>query len=131
MVDFKKCTHCCYQGAFQEVNILINRAHLVNVKLVLTESLCGKKLFLKNGNSYIKSDEYSWDNILRANFCRKVTFGLWPFLWSNLAIFDFDGHFHPSNGGKDRQDSAHSFHYRPIMWQTLEFFCSFLSSIRY
>ena len=34
--------HCCYQGAFQEVNILINRAHLVNVKLVLTESLCGK-----------------------------------------------------------------------------------------
>ena len=67
-----------------------------------------EKLFLKNGNSYIKSDEYSWDNILRANFCPKVTFGLWPFLWSNLAIFDFDGHFHPSNGGKDRQDSAHS-----------------------
>ena len=26
--------HCCYQGTFQEVNILINRAHLVNVKLI-------------------------------------------------------------------------------------------------
>ena len=39
--------HCCYQGAFQEVNILINRAHLVNVKLVLTKSLCGKNYFSK------------------------------------------------------------------------------------
>ena len=39
--------HCCYQGAFQEVNILINRAHLVNVKLVLTESLYGKNYFSK------------------------------------------------------------------------------------
>ena len=39
--------HCCYQGAFQEVNILINRAHLVNVKLILTESLCGKIYFSK------------------------------------------------------------------------------------
>ena len=37
--------HCCYQGAFQEVNILINRAHLVNVKLVLTELLYGKSYF--------------------------------------------------------------------------------------
>ena len=77
-------------------------------KISFDRVLVREKLFLKNGNSYIKSDEYSWDNILRANFCRKVTFGLWPFLWSNLAIFDFDGHFHPSNGGKDRQDSAHS-----------------------
>ena len=25
--------HCCYQGAFQEVNILINRAHLTNCKI--------------------------------------------------------------------------------------------------
>ena len=39
--------HCCYQGAFQEVNILINRAYLVNVKLVLTESLYGKNYFSK------------------------------------------------------------------------------------
>ena len=40
------CTcHCCYHGAFQEVNILINRAHLVNVKLVLTELLYGKNYF--------------------------------------------------------------------------------------
>ena len=77
-------------------------------KISFDRVLVREKLFLKNGNSYIKSDEYSWDNILRANFCRKVTFGLWPFLWSNLAIFDFDGHFHQSNGGKDRQDSAHS-----------------------
>ena len=37
-----------------------------------------------------------------------MIFGLCPFLWSKLAIFDFDGHFHPSDGGKDRQDSAHS-----------------------
>ena len=26
--------HCCYQGAFQEVNILTNKAHLVNVKFI-------------------------------------------------------------------------------------------------
>ena len=39
--------HCCYQGAFQELNILINRAHLVNVNLVLTESLSGKNYFSK------------------------------------------------------------------------------------
>ena len=56
-----------------------------------------------------ESDEYPWDNILRANFCPKVTFGLWPFLWSNLAIFDFDGHFHPSNGRHTCHNSASQF----------------------
>jgi hypothetical protein len=39
--------HCCYQGAFQEVNILTNRAHLVNVKFILTESSYEKNYFLK------------------------------------------------------------------------------------
>ena len=33
----------CHQLAFQEVNILMNRAHLVNVKFSLTESLYGKR----------------------------------------------------------------------------------------
>ena len=39
--------HCCYQGAFQEVNILTNRAHLFNVKFILTESSYEKNYFLK------------------------------------------------------------------------------------
>ena len=85
-------------------------------KISFDRVLVREKLFLKNGNSYIKSDEYSLDNILRANFCPKMTFGFWPFLWSKLAIFEFDGHFHPSNGGKDRQDSAHSC---PRRWRRL------------
>ena len=116
--------HCCYQVAFQEINILFNRAHLVNCNFFFDRVPIRKKLFLKNYNSYIKSDEYSWDNILRANLCPKVTFGLWPFLWSNLAIFDFDDNFHPSNGGKDRQDLAHScprgwrrLSYKKIQWR--------------
>ena len=77
-------------------------------KISFDRVLVREKLFLKNGNSYIKSDEYSWDNILRANFCPKVTFGLWPFLWSNLAILYFDGHFHQSNGRDFREFLAHS-----------------------
>ena len=95
--------HCSYQGDFQQVNILIliNRAKLFNVKLILTESSFGK--------SYFKSDIGSWDIILRENLCRKVTFGFCPLLWSNFAIFDFDGHFFLSlNGRKDRQHFSHS-----------------------
>ena len=41
-----KC-HCCYQVAFQEINILFNRAHLVNCNLFLTESLYRKNYFSK------------------------------------------------------------------------------------
>ena len=29
----EKAVHCCYRGAFQEVNILMNRAHLTNCKI--------------------------------------------------------------------------------------------------
>ena len=77
-------------------------------KIIFDRVLVQKKLFLKNYQSYIKSDQYSWENIVRTNFCPKVTFGLWPFLWSNFAIFYFDGHFHPSNGRDFREFSAHS-----------------------
>ena len=37
--------HCCYQVAFQEINILFSRVHLVNVKVSLTESLYEKNYF--------------------------------------------------------------------------------------
>ena len=56
-------------------------------KIIFDRVLVQKKLFLKNYQSYIKSDQYSWGNIVRTNFCPKVTFGIWPFLWSNFAIF--------------------------------------------
>ena len=49
-----------------------------------------KKLFLKNCNSYIKSDKYSWDNILRANLCPKEIFRLWQFfvrIWPFYALY--------------------------------------------
>ena len=39
--------HCCYQVAFQEINILFNRAHLANCNFFLTESLYGKNYFSK------------------------------------------------------------------------------------
>ena len=39
--------HCCYQGDFQEVNILVNGAHLVNVKFILTESSYEKIIYQK------------------------------------------------------------------------------------
>ena len=40
-------THCCYQEAFQEMNILFNTAHLANCNFFLTESLYGKIHFFK------------------------------------------------------------------------------------
>ena len=40
--------HCCYRVAFQEINILFNRAHFVNCNLFLTESLYGKNYFAKS-----------------------------------------------------------------------------------
>ena len=68
-----------------------------------------KKLFLKTFKCYFKCDECSWDIISEASLGPKVNFGLWPLLWPNWAIFDFDGHFIPLNGGKDRKDFVQSF----------------------
>ena len=46
----KHLLHCCYQVAFQEINILFNRAHLVNVKESSTESLYKKNYFSETMN---------------------------------------------------------------------------------
>ena len=45
--DWSSPSHCCYQVAFQEINILFNRAHLVNCNFFLTESLYEKNYFSK------------------------------------------------------------------------------------
>ena len=43
----RKTGDCCYQVAFQEINVLFNSAHFVNCNLFLTESLYGKNYFSK------------------------------------------------------------------------------------
>ena len=85
--------HCCYQGAFQEVNILTNRAHLFNVKFILTESSYEKNYFLKTvkvisnlmnvlgtsfpGQTYVQKWLFNYGHFYGQN---------WPFL-TLMAIF--------------------------------------------
>ena len=85
--------HCCYQVAFQEINILFNRAHLVNCNYFLTESLYEKNYFSKTIK--VKS---SLTNILGTVFSGQtyvqtwlLNYGhiygwIWPFL-TLMAIF--------------------------------------------
>ena len=89
-----------HQGAFQEVNILMNRANMFHITFSLTESgiFSISKTIKVISNLKKKVLGPSWDIILRANFCPKGTFRLWPLLQSNLAIFDCDGQFTHQTG---------------------------------
>ena len=115
------------QVAFQKINILFNRAHLIDCNFFVDRVLVRKKLFLINYPRFIKSDEYSWDNILRANLCPKVIFGLWQFygqIWPFLTFMAILTHqtsvrivrFRPIVAHGDEQDSYEIYPFALLKW---------------
>ena len=85
--------HCCYQVAFQEINILFNRAHLVNCNLFLTESLCRKNYFSKTIKGLLNLTNIHRTIFSGQTYVQKwfLDYGrfygqIWPFL-TLMAIF--------------------------------------------
>ena len=100
--------HCCYQGAFQEVNILMNRAHLTNCKIQIDRLPVGKKSLKIHERRKNYSDKTVWTGMPKGIIYKKNIFFNKFFWWPKLAIFSQNGHFLPLNGRKDRQDFAQS-----------------------
>ena len=85
--------HCCYQVAFQEINILFNRAHLVNCNLFLTESLYRKNYFSKTIKGLLNLTNIHRTIFSGQTYVQKwfLDYGhfygrIWPFL-TLMAIF--------------------------------------------
>ena len=118
---------CCYQEAFQEMNILFNTAHLANCNFFLTESLYGKIHFfnaikvisnLTNilgtifpGQTYVQKWFLDY-----GQFCGQI----WPFL-TLMAIFTHQmagilAIIWPTVAHGGEQDSCEKFPFALLKW---------------
>ena len=119
--------HCCYQVAFQEINILFNRAHLVNCNLFLTESLYGKNYFSKtikviSNLTNIHRTIFSGQTYVQKWFLDYGHFygRIWPFL-TLMAIFNHQmagilAIIWPKVAHGGEEDSCEKFPFASLKW---------------